>query len=167
MENQLQLGKQWLEELLELMNLKTTVSIEGFEKIATDSKSCWLNIDTSNLTPEQTELLIGNKGANIDAMQYLANTLLNIAKESESSGSYTIEIDGYRVRRHGELSVLVEEATEKVRATGEAVEIPGLSSAERKQIHSLLEDTADLTTESRGQEPDRRLAIALSQQNEA
>ena len=163
MESQLQRGKQWLEELLKLMGLTATVSTEGFEKIATDSNSSWLNIDVSNFTPEQKELLIGKKGENIDAIQYLANTLLNLSKDAESQGSYTIEIDGYRVQRYSELAALVEEATAKVRATGQEIEVPGLSSAERKQIHSLLQNTEDLTTESRGQEPDRRLVIRLNQ----
>jgi spoIIIJ-associated protein len=161
--SQLQLGKQWLEELLQLMGLATTVKTEGFATIPSDSHSVWLNIDISSLTPEQKELLIGHQGENIDAIQYLANTLLNISHDSESQGSYTIEIDEYRVRRHEELVEIVEEKTAQVRETGQEVAIYGLSSAERKQIHSFLEDTADLTTESRGQEPDRRLVIRLNQ----
>ncbi|MEO1467259.1 MAG: R3H domain-containing nucleic acid-binding protein, partial [Cyanobacteria bacterium J06633_1] len=47
----------------------------------------------------------------------------------------------------------------KVQSTGEAVEIPGLSSAERKQIHSLLEGIEGLRSESQGQEPNRQLVV--------
>ncbi len=161
MESQLKLGKQWLEELLILMNLPATVTTEGFEKVATDSNSLWLNIDTTNFTPEQIEKAIGNKGENIDAIQYLANTILNLNLDSESQCSFTIEIDGYRVRRYQELKSLVSETLDKVRQTGREVEVPGLSSAERKQIHSLLQDSEDLATESRGQEPNRRLVVKL------
>ncbi|GAB4534050.1 MAG: hypothetical protein Tsb0014_19940 [Pleurocapsa sp.] len=163
MNSQLQLGKQWLEEILQLMGLTTTVSTEGFATIPSDSHSVWLNINTSSLTPEERELLIGHQGENIDAIQYLANTLLNIGRDSDAQGSYTIEIDGYRVKRHTELVALVEEKITQVRETRQEAEISGLSSAERKQIHSFLEDTADLTTESRGQEPNRRLVIRLNQ----
>ncbi len=161
MDSQLKLGKQWLEELLTLMNLPATVTTEGFEKVAADSNSLWLNIDTTNFTPEQIEKAIGNKGENIDAIQYLANTILNLNLAPESQCSFTIEIDGYRVRRYQELESLVSEILDKVRQTGREVEVPGLSSAERKQIHSLLQDSEDLATESRGQEPNRRLVVKL------
>ena len=161
MESQLKLGKQWLEELLVLMNLPATVTTEGFEKVESDSNSLWLNIDTTNFTPEQIEKAIGDKGENIDAMQYLANTILNFNKDSESQSSFTIEIDGYRVRRYQELRLLISDTLDKVRQTGQEVEVPGLSSAERKQIHSLLQDSDDLATESRGQEPNRRLVVKL------
>ncbi len=161
MESQLKLGKQWLEELLTLMELPATVTTEGFEKIITDSNSLWLNIDTTNFTPKQIAAAIGNKGENIDSIQYLANTLLNINLDSESQCSFTIEIDGYRVRRYQELKLLISETVDKVRQTGQKVEVPGLSSAERKQIHTLLQDSEDLTTESRGQEPNRKLVVRL------
>jgi spoIIIJ-associated protein len=158
-ESQLQLGKQWLEQLLGLMSLNTTVNTEGFEKVATDSSSVWLNIDTSSLTLEQKAELIGNKGEGIDSIQYLANTILNLGKDSELQNSFVVELDGYRVKRHQELADLTEQAVDTVRRTGEDAEISGLSSAERKQIHSLLENAEGLTTESRGQEPDRRLIV--------
>lgn len=161
MESQLQLGKQWLEELLSLMSLPATVTTEGFEKIAADSNSVWLNIDTTNFTSEQIATAIGNKGENIDAIQYLANTILNLNLDSESQRSFIIEIDGYRVRRHQELKLLISETVDKVRQTGREAEISGLSSAERKQIHTLLQDSEDLATESRGQEPNRRLIVRL------
>lgn len=158
-ESQINSGKQWLKQLLDFMGLNAEVTTEGFETVGTDSNSNWLNINGINLTPEQKEQLIGKKGQSIDAIQYLANTILNLNVEPEAQGSFTIELDGYRVGRNQELAVLTQAAIEKVRATGQEVEIPGLSSAERKQIHSSLESMADLKSESRGQEPDRRLIL--------
>jgi spoIIIJ-associated protein len=159
-ESQLKLAKQWLEELLKLMNLPATVTTEGFTKIAT-SNSLWLNIDTNDLTSEQIASTIGEGGENIDAIQYLANTILNLNLEDEAQRSFTIEIDGYRVQRYHELESLVSETVNKVRQTGTEIEVPGLSSAERKQIHTLLQDSADLASESRGQEPNRVLVVKL------
>lgn len=159
MESQISSGQNWLQQLLTLMGLAASITTEGFETVKTDLNSHWLNIDGSNLTSEQKEQLIGNKGEGIDAIQYLANTILNLSAEPEQQNSLVIELDGYRVRRNQELAILTQEAIAKVRETATEVEIPGLSSAERKQVHFLLEDVADLTSESRGQEPDRRLAI--------
>lgn len=161
MESQLSSGKEWLEQLLNLMDLAANVSTEGFETVNSDLNSSWLSIDGSSFTPEQKQQLIGNKGAGIDAIQYLANTILNLDDDPQAQNSFVIELDGYRVKRNQELAVLTNEAIEQVRTTEQEVEIPGLSSAERKQVHSLLQDTEDLESESRGQEPDRRLVIRL------
>jgi spoIIIJ-associated protein len=156
-DSQLSLGKKWLDQLLALMNLTATVNTEGLE--IDGESNCWLNIDGSGLTSNQKQQFIGDKGEGIDAIQYLANTILNLDAVSESPNSFVVELDGYRLKRNQELATLTTEAIEQVRSTGEETEISGLSSAERKQIHSLLEDTVDLKSESRGQEPDRRLII--------
>lgn len=161
MDSQLSSGKEWLDRLLALMNLTAKVNTEGFETISSDSDSSWLNIDGSELTPEQKERFIGTKGEGIDAIQYLANTILNLNAAPEEQNSYTIELDGYRVQRNQELAALTTEAVEKVKTTGEEAEISGLSSAERKQIHSLLQNIEGLASESRGQEPSRNLIVKL------
>jgi spoIIIJ-associated protein len=161
MEEQVQRGQEWLEQLLNFMGVPATVTIEESENIPTDSDSCWLTIEESNLTPEQIELLIGKQGESIDAIQYLANTLLNLTLESELQGSYTIELNKYRITRHQELLELAQQVAQKVRETRQEIEIPALSSAERRQIHNFLKDATDLETESRGQEPDRRLVVKL------
>jgi spoIIIJ-associated protein len=161
MEEQVQRGQQWLEQLLALMGVPTTVVRERVENIPADSDSCWLTIEADNLTPEQIRLLIGEGGEGIDAIQYLANTLLNITLASELQGSYTVELNQYRIKRYRELFNIAQQVTEQVREIGQEVEIPALSSAERRQIHTFLKDVADIETESRGQEPDRRLVVKL------
>jgi len=161
MENQLTRGKDWLESLLSLMGKSLAVETDGFETIADDPDSCWLKIDTEGLSQEQVDTLIGSKGKNIDAIQYLANTILNLAQEESSQSSYTVEINGYRVSRYQELREIFDTAADKVKETGEEVELEGLSSAERKQVHAFFQNSADLVTESRGQEPNRTLIVKL------
>ena len=161
MEDRVERGKQWLEKLLSLIGMPSTATSEGFDTISEDTESCWLNINTDNLSSEQIQLLIGEKGKNIDAIQYLANTLLNLYRDADNQGSYTIELDGYRVRRYQELLEIADDAAVKVRNSGQEIEVPNLSSAERRQIHSFLQNSTDLITESRGQEPDRKLVVKL------
>ena len=162
-DQQSQRGKEWLEKLLQLIGIPAGVKIAEVE----DEQSDWLIIDETNLTPEQIEILIGqNKGEAIDAIQYLANTLLNMEIEEELQRSFTVELNGYRVRRQAQLRALAEKVAGQVRETGEKVEIKSLSSAERRQVHTFLKDSEDLKTESRGQEPDRRLVVRLRQDSD-
>lgn len=150
-------GQQWLEELLRLSGLPAPVTAELHEAAA--ETSCWLTIAESNLKPEAINHLIGADGLVLDSIQYLANTLLNLGQEADQQMAYTVELDGYRQRRQAELQAMAEQAVEQVRQSGQEYELKALSSAERRQIHTLLKEFTDLETFSRGQEPDRRLVI--------
>jgi spoIIIJ-associated protein len=150
-------GQLWLATLLRLMGISTEVSLESAPE--TDPSSLWLRIDPSPLSPEQLQIIIGDKGERIDAIQYLTNTLVNLGNGRSHPQSFTVELAGYRRQRLQELVAQVQQIAEKVRASGQEIEIADLSSAERRQVHALLQNVEDLATESRGQEPDRRLVI--------
>jgi len=158
-DQQAQRGQQWLEQLLKLMGIPAAVQIALQKAQNQEPENYWLIVDESNLSPEQINLLIGEKGETIDSIQYLANTLLNIGTSQESQKYLTVEVDGHRRRRQKELLALAQEAADEVRATGKEVEMEPLSSTERRQIHAFLENFQDLKTESRGQEPERRLVV--------
>ncbi|MBW4541047.1 MAG: RNA-binding protein [Myxacorys chilensis ATA2-1-KO14] len=155
-----QRGQQWLENFLKLAGLSTTVSAEVREN--SFGKSCWLTIDHATLHPHQIDILVGDRGAGLDAIQYLANSALNLGLSQEEQGSVTIELNGYREGRQQELAAIAQTASDRVRETGEEYEIKSLSSAERRQIHSLLQDQPDLETFSRGQEPHRNLVVRFA-----
>lgn len=160
MEQQIEKGREWLENLLKLMGIATQVKVE--QQVEDDtSLSLWLVIDDSSLTSDQVRTLIGYRGESIDAIQYLANTLINLGLTPELQTGFTVELGGYRLQRQTELKAWVQQVADQVRQTGQEVEMKSLSSAERRQIHTFLKDVEDLATESRGQEPDRRLVVKL------
>ncbi len=161
MEREVHSGKAWLETLLTLMGLTAQVKVEQNQSDSDESPECWLTIDETQLTPQQINILLGEQGSGIDAIQYLANTLINLSVEPKEQRGYTVELNGYRLKRQEELTIWAQEVVQQVRQTGREVEMSPLSSAERRQIHTLLKDVQDLETESRGQEPDRRLVVKL------
>lgn len=160
----MQRGQQWLETLLHLIEVSADVKAE-LESAYVESSdfqephSYWLTIDETNLKPEQIQVLIGADGNVLDGIQYLANASLNLDQPQAHQASYTIELNGYRVRRQAEIRALAEHAAEQVRASGQEVEIKSLSSAERRQVHTFLKDFTDLETFSRGKEPHRHLVV--------
>ncbi|MGB3207717.1 MAG: R3H domain-containing nucleic acid-binding protein [Crinalium sp.] len=160
-DQRLERGQQWLDQLLKLVGVPTVVSIEPPSEDVEISSGYWLTIDHSKLTPEQIDILIGPEGSTLDAIQYLANSILNINQDREQQSAYSIELDGYRLRRQAELRSLADHAAQQARETGREYEIKSLSAAERRQIHTFLQDCEDLETFSRGQEPDRRLVVTL------
>jgi spoIIIJ-associated protein len=155
-------GQEWLEELLHLAGLPSSVAPEPTNlDIAEDS--CWLTIDEMRLSPAQIQSLIGPDGVVLDSIQYLMNAILNLGQEPDKQGAFTVELAGYRLRRYSELKAMAEQAAVHVRETNEEFELKSLSSAERRQVHTMLKEYEDLETYSRGQEPDRRLVVRLLQ----
>ena len=164
LDQRLDRGKQWLEQLLSLSGISTTVDIQ--QPAGASAPNYWLTIDPSSLTPAQSQLLIGTEGATIDAIQYLANASLNINQEADLQAGYTIELNGYRQQRSIALKAIADEAATQVRANGTEVVLQPMSSAERRQMHTFFDSDpsySDLSTYSRGQEPDRRLVVKLAQ----
>ncbi|MGK7905492.1 MAG: protein jag [Hormoscilla sp.] len=158
-ESQIQRGREWLEEFLHLAGLPASVTTEQ-NQADPRLESCWLTIDSQNLTAQQIETLTtGKEGVALDAIQYLANTILNLGCNREEQIAYTIELNGYRSRRQAELLKLASDAATQVRSTGVPFEIEDLSAAERRQVHTFLKSYEDLASESRGREPDRRLIV--------
>ncbi|MEH2067990.1 MAG: R3H domain-containing nucleic acid-binding protein [Nostoc sp.] len=160
----MQRGQQWLKTLLELSGISTEIQINLETAQTPDDDSLevdnyWLTIDETNLTPEQIQVLIGADGSVLDAIQYLANSVLNLSQSHEGQASYTIELNGYRIKRQAEIRALAEAAADEVRFSGREVEIKSLSSAERRQVHTFLKDFEDLETFSRGKEPHRHLVV--------
>lgn len=163
-DSRMERGQQWLQTLLRLTGVSVNVGGE-LETAATqyegsqEPDSFWLTIDETNLTPEQIQIFIGSDGSVLDAIQYLANSILNLNQQQEEQASYTVELDGYRVKRQAEIRTMAESAADLVRSSSQEVEIKSLSSAERREIHTFLKEFSDLETFSRGKEPHRHLVV--------
>lgn len=168
MTDQIQRGQQWVKSLLQLINVSADVRSESQQNFVDgdfpESDSYWLTIDETNLMPLQIQVLIGPQGTVLDAIQYLANASLNLNQTEEQQASYTVELNGYRVRRQAEISAIAQSAAIEARGSGKEVEIKSLSSAERRQVHTFLKDFQDLETFSRGKEPHRHLVVRQIQQ---
>jgi spoIIIJ-associated protein len=169
-DNRIERGQEWVKTLLRLSGLSVEVTGEietnpalnnDFED-SPESDSYWLTIDESRLTPEQIATFIGSDGSVLDAVQYLVNTILNLNQAPDLQASYTVELAGYRVKRYAEIRSMAELAAEQARSSGLEVEIKSLSSAERRQVHTLLKEFGDLETFSRGKEPHRHLVVRLA-----
>lgn len=157
MEHSEKLGVEWLQSLLTLQGLPAQVETALVEDEF--GASCWLTIQEDGLSAPQIEALIGEQGHSLDAIQYLANTTLNLGRSPEEQQPYTIELAGHRAKRKAELMALATEAAETVQQTGEEFEMVALSSAERRQVHHFLGAYEGLETFSRGREPDRHLVV--------
>ncbi len=102
-------------------------------------------------------LLIGKHGATIDALQYLLNAMAHRALESPAE--VVVDAQGYRARRERTLTDVADRAAERVRETGQPVDLEAMIAGERKVVHLHLKATPDVRTESDGREPNRFVRV--------
>lgn len=164
------LGHQWLCDLLQHCHLEAAVS-SGPPNLSNpqllESSGTWLTIDADTLDSEQVQALSGKDMAALDAVQYLLNSTINMGRSAEEREAYTVELGTLRTQRYTELAELATEAADQVRTDQDEYEMPALSGAERRLIHTLLCDETDLKTFSRGEGAERRLIVCPAEADDS
>jgi spoIIIJ-associated protein len=112
-----------------------------------------------NLRGDDLGVLIGKHGQTLDALQYLVNLAAN--KDSENRIRIILDVEDYRKRRADTLSQLAVRLADKVKRRGERVILEPMSPHERKIIHMALQNDPRINTYSEGEEPFRKVVIAL------
>ncbi|MSP61505.1 MAG: KH domain-containing protein [Myxococcales bacterium] len=136
-----------LRELLSRMGIEAEVS--GREEVD------HILLDVSG--PE-TGLVIGKKGATLDAIQYLVNKMFGHGEPGDRKPIY-VDAEGYRQRRAESLQELAQQLAAKARKTLRPVAVDPMSPADRRVMHMALAGTPGLTTRSEGEGAQRRLMI--------
>ncbi len=140
-------AKKYLEDLLSFFGLNTEVQAGADE-------------DVIELIVPSTYLngfLIGQRGETLRSLQFLiATTLKN--RDAELN-RVNVDIADYKKQRNDRLAKQVEEWAESVRTSGEDMPLRPMSAAERRVVHQVVGDYADLTTESEGEGRDRHVVL--------
>lgn len=113
-----------------------------------------------DLTGKDLGLLIGHRGETLDALQYLANLVVNKHNDQERI-KIILDAEGYRKRREETLVSLARRMADKVRQTGHKVVLEPMNPQERRFIHTALQNEYNIQTISEGEEPFRRVIISL------
>lgn len=144
---------QNIEEFLNSF-LKQVSSEELTYHISSDDY--YINVD---ILGENTNLLIGYRGETLNALQTLLTSIAN--KDIEEKVRVILDISGYREKRKKVLEDLAEKVAKTVIKTKKKVTLEPMSAYERKVIHSKLQQNSKVTTESVGEEPNRKVVILL------
>lgn len=107
---------------------------------------------------EESGLLIGYHGETLGALQYLVGQAMNRGKEVWQR--VIININGYRDQREVQLKQMAQNAADRAVSTGDEIEMPYLTPAERRIIHLELAGRTNVTSFSEGEARNRRLIIA-------
>jgi spoIIIJ-associated protein len=140
------MAADFIEGLLDMLDLPGDIEIEIQEEQAL------LNIEDVG-----SGLLIGRRGATLDALQELVRCA--VQRQTERRSHVRVDVEGYRARQIDKLRDKCREAIAQVRETGEPVRLEPMDAYERKMMHDLVAKTGGVTSSSEGTEPKRRVVI--------
>lgn len=112
---------------------------------------------TFQLESDKAALLIGKRGQTLNALQQLAQLLVN--KTTAQFKVVRIDVGDYRERREQSLEQLADRMADKAVRTGRKVQLEPMPAYERKVIHNALSNRLDIETYSEGSDPFRYLVI--------
>ena len=112
-----------------------------------------------NIVGKDMGLLIGKRGQTLDSLQYLTSLVVN--KESSTYCKVKLDTENYRARRKETLENLARNISSKVKKTRKPVELEPMNPYERRIIHSTLQYDKMVETYSEGEEPNRKVVVAL------
>ena len=108
-------------------------------------------------------IVIGRRGETLDALQYLTSVIVN--KNSNDYIKVTVDTENYRAKREETLIRLANKVAEKVVKNGRNMTLEPMNPFERRIIHSSLQENEDVTTYSIGEEPNRKVVVALEKKS--
>jgi spoIIIJ-associated protein len=107
---------------------------------------------------ENLGLLIGPRGATVDALQELTRTAVQRRGE-DMSVRLVVDVGGYRVRRAAALQQFARRVAGEVIESGEPQALDPMSAADRKIVHDTVNELGTVHTTSEGQDPRRYVVI--------
>ena len=113
------------------------------------------------VTGEDLGLLIGPKGATLQAVQELTRTVVQ-RQTGGHNGRLFVDVAGYREKRKAALERFAREVAGEVLASGTRRVLEPMQPADRKVLHDVINTIEGVSTTSEGEEPRRRVVILPS-----
>lgn len=139
-------------KLLRMLNLKAQVSAH----YAAGERDGRRNINV-DVRGDDLSILIGRRSETLSAFQYVASLI--VGKETGEFVQLSVDVEGYRSRREKQLIQMAKRMAEQVAKNGKRQTLEPMPSEERRIIHIALRDHPDVTTESTGEDPYRKVMI--------
>jgi spoIIIJ-associated protein len=140
------LAADFVEGLLDILELPGDIEID------VDETQAFVNV-----VDVGSGLLIGRRGATLDALQELVRAATQ--RQIERRSHVRIDIEGYRQRQLEKMKDRCRDGIAQVRETGEPFRLEPMDAFERKIMHDLVSRTGGVTSASVGTEPRRRVFV--------
>lgn len=110
-----------------------------------------------NITFQNPSLLIGQQGVNLNALQHV--TRLIVRRKTDERVSFILDVNQYKSKRVEYLKSLATDVAQRVLDTDKFEVLRPMSAYERRIVHMELANNDFVSTESLGEEPNRRIVV--------
>lgn len=136
-----------VKELIEKLGVSATAEISKVD-----------NTFFVDIASEDSSLLIGKYGSNLESLQFVLAVKLKSLTGNDDFEMF-IDIDGWRKQKEEKLNKMAQNLAEKVTQTNNEEFLYNLKPSERRVIHTALSDHPKVTTGSEGEGEGRYLII--------
>ncbi|EHR32094.1 RNA-binding cell elongation regulator Jag/EloR [Helcococcus kunzii] len=142
--------KKILEDILVKMHIETKVDYET-------NKNNIINLDLSDISENDTGIVIGSKGETLNAIQYTLSLLVN--RNTKQFYRVTLNVADYRDRRKRSIENNAKKVAFKVLKTKKSIALKPMNSYERRIVHYALQSYKEIETVSSGKFPNRKVVV--------
>ncbi len=146
-------GYEVLQELLNKMGFEVGVEIRRAESTRSGESTHWV----LNVTGEEVNRLIGQRGDTLASLQYI--TRLIVSRHLQRRANIIVDAGGYKDKRSERLKSLAHRMADQAVRQGRLVRLEPMPPHERRIIHLSLRKRKDVSTESVGEDDERMVTI--------
>jgi spoIIIJ-associated protein len=114
---------------------------------------------TLDISGRDLGALIGWRGETLRALQSVTNVM--VGRHLAEGERIIVDVERYRQRREHTVREIALRAARQVKMTGDAITLDAMQAFERRAIHLALEGDPEVTSSSIGEDPERRVVVAL------
>jgi len=144
--------KKMVEELMEKAGFLSKVEITESHSDNQDGIIC--NVKTT----EDSNLLIGQYGVNLQAFQHIARLVIR-KKLSDERVNFTLDVNSYRDQKNQVVIEQANEAAKQATNEGRVIIMKPMSAYERRLVHMELSKNDKVATESVGEGENRKILV--------
>ena len=140
-------SKKLLKDIVEGMGIKDVI-------IESQRKDNYIKL---TLHSSDNSILIGKDGRTLSSLQNLIRTSV-----SNKTGIYfniILDVENYKVKKEHNIERLAKKLAKEVLRTKEPIAMDSMNSYERRLVHNALSNFKGITSNSEGEEPNRRIVI--------
>lgn len=151
-DNLLFVSRQTVAELLEKMKVPARIEVRYGEPDDEGQRPVLVEIHGDDLG-----VLIGRRAEILNALQYITNLI--VSKQVDHWVQVFIDVEGYRARRERQLRQMAIRMADQAIKTGRRQVLEPMTASERRVVHLELRDHPNVSTQSIGEEPSRKVTI--------
>ena len=143
----LEYSKKLLKDIVEGMGINDVI-------IESQRKDNYIKL---TLHSDNNSILIGRDGRTLSSLQNLIRTSV-----SNQIGIYVniiLDVENYKVKKEHNIERLAKKLAKEVLRTKEPIAMDSMNSYERRLVHNALSNFKGITSDSEGEEPNRRIVI--------